>query len=472
VTGGALGVAVAFAVNWAMRRFLVVRLPRFEQVAIDGRVLAFAVALSVLTGLAFGLVPGLRASRGDIRGALHEGGRGVFGSIRRDRLRRSLVIGEVALSFVLLVGAGLLIKSFGLLLAVPLGFDPERIVTSYVALPPGRYADSTKQRAFYRQALESMTSLPGVTAAAFASNLPIEGGVNGGVAIEGREFPSGEGPVAEKRIVSTNYFQVMRAKAVAGRLFDSREVAGGPPAAIVNQAFVRRWFPGANPIGKRVDFAWDTQGMQTIVGVVADVREGALDQAIAPAIYIPVEHRASSGMYLIVRSSIDARALMGAVQRKLHEIDRDLPLSEVRTLSAVMQTSVAGHTLTASILGTFAALALVLAGVGLYGVISYSVVQRTQELGIRAALGAQRVDLLRLVLRQGVGFVAAGFAIGLAASLGFGTLIAKQLYGIGPTDPATFALVAALLAAVALLATAVPAMRATRADPLRALREE
>jgi len=472
VLGGVLGIGLAFGGAAAMRAWLTIRLPRFEQVSIDGRVLGFAVLLSVLTGLGFGLVPGLRASRGDPRQALHEGGRGVFGSIRKDRFRRALIVGEVALSFILLVGAGLFIKSFGRLLGQPLGFNPDRLVTAYTALPARRYPDSSAQREFFRRELEAVSAIPGVEAAALASSLPIEGGVDGRIGIEGKTFSPDNSPMAEKRVVSNNYFQVMGARLVAGRLLDGRDAAGAPPVVIVNQSFARRWLPNENPVGKQVAFSWGTEGYQTIVGVIADMREGALDQPSNPAIYIPVEQRANDGMYLLLRSAVSPPALVGVVRKTLAGIDHDLPLSEVRTLSEVIRSGVASQTLSASILSTFAALALVLAAVGLYGVISYSVVQRTQELGIRAALGAQRRDLMRLMLRQGAGFVIAGIVIGVGGALGLTQLIAAQLYGVGPTDPLTFVLVALLLAAVTLAAAAVPALRATRADPLQVLRQD
>jgi predicted permease len=472
VVGGLLGIAVAYGGSWAMRRWLTISLPRMEAVAIDGRVLAFAFGISVLTGLVFGLVPALRASRSDVSTALREGGRGVFGSIRRDRLQRALVIGEVALSFVLLVGAGLLIKSFGQLLAVPLGFAPERIVTGYVYLPASRYPDSVRQRAFYTRTLEAVSAIPGVEGAALASNLPVEGGTSGGVPIEGKTFPPGSGPVAEKRIVSVNYFQVMQTRLVAGRFFERTEAPGTQPAVVVNESFVRRWFPGESGVGKRVEFAWDIQGVQTIVGVVADIREGALDEPINPSIYIPVEQRSNSGMYLIVRSSVGAAPLMAAVRQTLHNIDPDLPLSEERTLAQVISADISGHTASAAILGAFAALALLLAGVGLYGVISYSVAQRTHELGVRAALGARRGDLMKLVLRQGAGFVIAGIVIGVAGALGFARVMSAQLFGVAPSDPVTFLIVALVLACVAFVATVVPAVRAMMANPLAVLRTE
>jgi putative ABC transport system permease protein len=384
-----------------------------------------------------------------------------------------LIVGEVALSFILLVGAGLLIRTLERLLDQPLGFDPNRIVTAYAVLPASRYPDSIARREFFRRQLEAVSALPGIQAAALASNLPVEGGVNGDIGIEGKELPNDEAPVAEKRVVSANYFQVVGARLVSGRWPDARDAAGAPPIVIVNQSFARRWLPGEAAVGKRVAFFWETEGFQTIAGVIGDLREGSLDQPSRPAIYIPVEQGGpSDAMYLLVRSAMHPSDLIALVRRTVAGIDPQLPLFEVRTLSDVIRTDVAGQSLSASILGAFAALALLLAAVGLYGVILFSVVQRTQELGLRAALGAQRGDLLWLVMRQGTGFVIAGILLGAAGALGLTRLMASRLYGVGPSDPPTFAFVAILLAAVTLAAVAGPALRATRADPLQALRQD
>lgn len=469
--GGLLGIALAWGGLWIVRNVLVVPLPRFEQVAIDTRILIFAVALSILTGLLFGIVPGLRAARADARHLLNDGGRGVFGNISRDRFRRALIVSEVALSFVLLVGAGLLLRSLGQLRSVPLGFAPERVLTTYVALPSSRYPDSLLQRRLFQNLLDSISVIPGVVGVALTSSLPVEGGTNGGVRIEGREFPPGQQPMAAKRVVSRGYLEVIGARPVAGRMFDARDVAGAPMSVIVNESFVRQYL-GSGAIGTRVDFAWQTGGMQSIVGVIADVREGAPAEPVEPSIYIPLEQRSNEGMFLVVRNATNPTNLIATVRDRVRALDPDLPLGEVRTLDAVVRASVAGEAAASSILGTFAALALILAGVGLYGVISYSVVQRTQELGLRAALGARRPDLVRLVLRQGLGLVAIGLVLGAMASLGFGRLMASQLFGVGPRDGVTFAAVAAVLALVALAATALPALRATRADPLVALRQD
>ena len=466
--GGALGIGLAYASIAALHRWLPTRLPRFDQVRVDARVLLFAVVLSVVTGVLFGLVPALRAARSQTTEALREGGRGVFGGLRRDRFRRALVTAEIALSFVLLVGAGLLLRSFDRLLAVRKGFEPEHVLTASVVLPSVQYGDAARQRMFWEELEGRLRVVPGVEAVGLTSSLPVEGGVNGGISIEGRSFAADAEPVVEKRVVSAGYLPAIGARLVAGRGFDARDAAGAPAVVIVNEAFVRRWMPGETPIGKRVDFGWGTEGLQTIVGVIADMKEEELDQPASAAMYIPVSQRASDAMYVVARGATDVAA---SVRRAVLTMDRDLPIAELRALSDVTTAGVAGQRLSASLLGVFAFLALLLAAVGLYGVISYAVAQRTQELGVRAALGAQRADLIRLVVRQGATFILAGLAMGALGALASGRIIANQLFGVGAADPATFALVAVLLAAVALTAVLVPALRAARADPLVALRQ-
>jgi predicted permease len=366
----------------------------------------------------------------------------------------------------------LLLRSFERVLSVPLGFESRNVVTAMVALPFSRYTDSTRQRTFFSELLSRLEAAPGVDAVGLTSSLPIEGGTNGGVSIEGREFPPDQAPLAEKRIVSAGYLSAMQARVVRGRRFDQGDVSGGANVVMVNEAFARTLFPGEESVGKRVAFQWEIEGMQTIVGVVADMREGALRDEVPPAIYIPFTQRSTDAMYVVVRGALPPPMLTTIVRETVSAMDPNLPLAQVRTLNDILANGVATERVTASLLGTFAGLALLLAAVGLYGVISYSVAQRTQELGLRAALGARQSDLMRLVFRQGTGVLVAGLAAGAVAAFGFAGLIASQLYGIGPRDPATFAVAGGLLAIVALAATFVPALRATRSDPLQALRAE
>ncbi len=472
LAGGAMGIGLAYGAVWAAHRWLTIGVPRFAQVTIDGRVLAVAVAVSMATGVLFGLVPARRAARGDLNAGLREGGRGVFGSAHRDRVRRTLIAVEVALSVTLLVGAGLLLRSLVALTNVPKGFDMRGLTTAAVALPTSRYPDSVRQQTFYRDLVREVGTIPGVRGAALASSLPIEGGTSGDVTIDGKTFPADDGAIAEKRVVSADYLLVLGATVRSGRLFDARDVAGAPPVVIVNEAFAKRYLPGEQAVGRRVDFAWETTCCQTIVGVVADLREGALNERSLPAIYIPVEQRSAGFMFLVVRTSLDAARFAAAVRTKLKALDPLLPVTQVRTLDDVMAAGISRERLSATLVTVFAALALVLAGIGLYGVVSYSVVQRTQELGVRSALGATGGDIVRMVLRQGLSAVAIGGVAGVAGALASGRVLASHLYGVGAHD--TVALIGAVvvLGLTAVVAAGVPALRAARADPLDALRSE
>ena len=470
--GGALGVGIAYAALIGARSWLPSRIPRAEGIALDERVLLFALALSLLTGLLFGVYPALRAARQDAGVVLREGSRGASASLARDRVRKALIIAEVALSFVLLANAGLVIRSFERLSSVETGFDAARTLVALVLLPQSRYADSVRQAAFFDDLLTRAAVIPGVEGVALTSSLPVEGGVNGGFAIEGITFPDSAQPMAEKRIVSPNYFEMLGARLISGRTFDETDLLGGPGVMVINESFARQWFPDGNAVGKRVAFSWGIEGMQTVIGVIADIREGALHRPSSPAMYVSFRQRPNDAMNVLVRTTGDPNAAVPALRRVVLGIDRDLPLTQVRTLADVLSNGVAGPRLSAALLGIFSLVALFLAAVGLYGVISFSVLQRTREIGIRAALGADSGDILRLVLGQGVVLVLAGLALGLGLALASGRIMANQLFGIAANDPGTFVGVAVLLGVVAMVAAALPAVRATRIDPLVALREE
>ncbi len=474
LAGGVLGVAVAYGGLAALRAGAAATLPRASEAAVDGRVLAFALAVSAATGVLFGLVPALRLSRaGGPAELLRGAGRGTVGG-PRDRVRPALVVAEVALSFLLLVGAGLLLRSFGRLLAVDKGFDAAHALTFSVSLPNARYPQAPQQYAFFRRALDAVRAVPGVRGAALASNLPLDGGANGGVTIPGKSFPPGAGPVADKRIVGADYFRVLGIPVVSGRAFADADGPDAPKVAVVNAAFARRYFPGENPLGKRVDFGWETVGTQEIVGVVGDLREHGLAEPAPPVIYVPFGQRTGETFaFFVVRAegAGDPLRLTGAMRAAVYAVDRDQPIDQVRTLDAVVASGLADRRLALSLLGGFSALTLVLAAVGLYAVVSHAVSQRVQEIGVRMALGAETGTVLRLVLRQGGALVGAGVAVGAAAALGGARLLAGMLFGVGPADPATFVAVAAVLGGVALAASAVPAVRASRVDPVRALRD-
>jgi predicted permease len=341
-----------------------------------------------------------------------------------------------------------------------------------LSLPASRYPELHRQTAFFHDLRERVAVLPGVRAAAFVNNLPLEGGVNGTVIIEGREFPPDAEPLTEKRIVSPGYFDVLRTPVLAGRAFDDHDDAESAPVVIVNRAFADRFFPGESALGKRVDFAWETQSMQEIVGVVEDVRERALHLPAEPAMYIPHAQRPEEDGYLIVRTSGDPQLLVPALRAAVAEIDATLPISDVRTLEEVMAQGLSERRLATSLFGVFSLVSLGLAAIGLYAVISYTVLQRRQEIGIRMALGARAQQVIRSVVGQGLGLIGAGVAAGVLAALVLGRLLSALLFGIDATDPITFAGTALLLVAIALLASIVPALRAARLDPASVLRSE
>jgi predicted permease len=471
--GGVLGAGLAYVVVGVLRQSTSTHLPRLADVHVDARILAFTFGLSIVTGLLCGLVPALRATRVDLAHVLRDGGRGATTGLGHDRFRRSLVATEIALSFALLVGTALLLRSFQQLMATNKGFDSDRLVSASLSLPYSRYPDASRRVAAYDEILMRIRALPGVQAAALTTNLPIEGGTNGGVRVEGKTFPSDQDAVAEKRVVSDGYFETIGARFVAGRSFTHGDAAGAMPAVIINATFARRLLDGATAIGRRVDFNWDTEGFQTVVGVVADIKEQALTESRpAPAIYIPIAQRPISSAFLVVRTSGDPSSLLASIRRAVVSVDPSLPLSNIRTIDTILRTGVSAQRLGMSLLGAFSLVAVVLAAIGLYGVISYSVVQRTQELGVRAALGATRAGIVTLILGQSGGVVAIGLAAGaVLARFGAG-LLAAQLFGVTPGSVGIYVVVAATLAVVALAASAVPAARASRIEPLAALRAE
>jgi predicted permease len=471
VVGGVLGIALAYAAVGAVRGMPGLRLPRFSETSIDWRVMLFALALSILTGIAFGIVPALRATGDSTNSVMRDGARGVAGSLRHDALRRTLMIGELVMSFVLLGCAGLLLRSFDRLMHVPKGFSAEHVVTGAISLPGSKYGDGPSQVAFWSQLLDRVRAVPGVSQAGVTSGLPVLGGANGGINIAGRTYTDANRPIADKRFASAGYFPSIGAQFRRGRDFSPADVATSQQVAIVNEQFVKKFFPGEDPIGKQIDFLWDTKGLQTIVGVVADVREGALNAPISPSVYVPITQRPDSYMYLTVRSTIDELSIVPALRKALHELDSNVPLADVRTLDEAVSSRVTTEKMTTALLVGFAVLTLVLAAIGLYGVISYSVAQRTQELGVRAALGAQKGELLAGVFREGMSFVLVGLVIGGIAARAASQLISARLFGVTPGDPVVFTAVAGLLVAVAVLALLLPAMRAARVDPIVALRE-
>jgi putative ABC transport system permease protein len=465
--GGFFGIGLAYAIASVARTMLVGTIPRVATVAIDGRVLAVACGLSLVSGFFFGVTPALRATRRDVVSGLN-GARGTVEHLSRDVVRRTLMVGEIALSFVLLVAAALLAESYLHLVNVPKGFNPDNLITARVWLPSTRYAAGTSQDAFFDRLTERLASDFGPRAVTLASDLPIEGGTYGSVAVTSPRFPDGAAHV-EKRIVSSNYFDVLKARSIRGRFFQPSDVPGSQPVVVVNETFARLWLEG-DPIGQNVAFSWGINGTQTVVGVVADVREGGLDEQPKAAIYISRAQRPNSDMHVIVRTSRVPSEVMKLIRASVAGLDATLPVIDIRSADDIVAGSARPQQLTGSVIGAFAASALVLAAIGLYGLISYSVAQRRQELGVRAAIGARPRDLMYLVLRQSLRVTVIGIVCGVAASLAVSRLLSAQLFGIGGRDPLVYVAVGLLILIVALLASAMPTWRATRANPLDALR--
>jgi putative ABC transport system permease protein len=444
-----------------------------QDIALDGRTLLFTLALSLAAGVLFGVLPALHVARGDLHDTLKaSGGRGVAGG--QGRARSTLVVAQVALSLVLLVGAGLMLKSFQRLAHVNPGFDAEHVLTAKLSLPRTKYDSAYKQVAFFQQVLERVAAVPGVRAAGAINWLPLSGLRSAtDFTIDERPAPAqGQAPDADVRSVDASYFRAMGIPLLKGESFTGRETAGAPKTVVISEALAQKYFPGENPVGKRISMEWDDTLHAQIVGVVGDVKHLGLD-SIAPAtIYWAMPQFPSNFMTLVVRTTDDPQRVAGAVRREVWSLDPDQPLADVKTMDDYLGQSVARRRFDAVLLGAFATLALTLAAIGLYGVVAYSVEQHTREFGIRMALGASAVSVLRRVLGQSLALTLVGVGAGLVGALLLTRLLASLLFEVSATDPAVFAGIALLLCATAVLASYLPAKRATRVDPMEALRYE
>jgi putative ABC transport system permease protein len=455
--------------------------PRIMNVSLDLHILAFTVAITLLTGLSFGIVPALQASKPNLNEMLKDAGRGSTGGRRQHAVRNALVVLEVAISLVLLVGAGLLMKSFIGLQNVDPGFDPKNALTVAISLPERKYPEKKLQEAFFKQLIERVSALPGVQATAAASNVPFGnihwGNWDRGFRVEGRTSNSsgGEGGTAYYS-VSPNYFKAMGIPLLRGRLFSEFDTASAPRVAIINSTMATRFFPDVDPIGKRIQLTdrvkIGSQDYREIIGIVADVKSNVLDQQSHPQTYEPYTQEPFPSMTLVVRAAGDPISLGESIRREVFQLDREQPIFGIVTLERLISTSTSQQRFSMMLLGVFAAAAIALASIGLYGVMSYAVAQRKNEVGIRMALGAQRRDVLGLILFQGLRLTLGGIAIGLIAAWAATRLLINLLYGVSATDPLTFASVSLLLIGVALFACYVPARRATKVDPVVALRQD
>jgi putative ABC transport system permease protein len=478
--GGVIGLVLAF---WSVRALVAINpsnVPRVQELSIDGTVLLFTLVIALATGLLFGLVPAVQVSRGDVHATLKEGGRGGSADRAGLRVRRTLVVAEIALALTLLTGAGLLIRSFARLQGVDPGFNPSHLVTFTLSLPKSKYPTDTATSAFYDAVLPRIAQIPGVRGVGAATVLPFDGNWStGGFNVEGyTPPPNGNGPWGDIRIISPGFLQTLEVPLRRGHLLTPQDAQGKLQVALVDEEFVKHFYkPGEDPIGKRIWFGPSTPNDSTqyitIVGVVGHASQEGLDATRRAQLYLPYRQAGGpSFLSFAVRTNGDPMRAIGAVRATIQSVDRDVPISRVQTMDEMMEASLGQRRLSMVLLGIFSGIALLLAAIGIYGVMSYSVTQRAREMGIRMALGARPRDVLRLVVGQGMVLVFIGVAAGLIAALALTRVIASQLYAIRPTDPVTFVAVAVLLAVIALMATLIPASRATRVDPVVTLREE
>jgi putative ABC transport system permease protein len=477
LAGGVLGLILSSYGVTAITKLLPRDFPRLNEIGMDWRVFGFTLGASLLTGLLFGFAPALHLSRGDVQDAMKETSRGTAGGARHTRLRHTLIITEVALSVVLLAGAGLLFRSFLRLQAVDAGFTPQQVLTARLSPAGPQFSDDESLMNFYDQVLERTRAIPGVESAGAINTLPLHPGPTLGFRIEGRSIvPVDKWPHTNFRNVSPDYFRTMNIPVLKGRAFTPQDDSNAPLRLMINQALAQRDFAGEDAVGKRVTFGNPRQDGEPvwyeIVGVTANVRSLELREEAPAELYFTSKQSLFQNMALVVRSTIEPESLAPALRQAVAEVDRTVPVSEVRTMEHIVSESVTQPRFNLFLLGVFSCLALLLSVAGIYGVTAYTVTQRTHELGIRIALGAQVGDVLRMILGQGMAVIGAGIVIGLIAAFALMRLMNSLLFGVSAADPLTFVGITVVLVGAGLLACYIPARRATKVDPLEALRYE
>jgi predicted permease len=477
--GGGLGLLLAIYGVTVLKSFIPATIAQAQAVTIDGKVLLFTFAVSMVTGLVFGLIPALQASNFNLNETLKEGGRDSGAGTRGNRIRSLLVIAEVAISLILLVGAGLLINSFLRLRGVDAGFRSDNLLTMRIVLPDLKYKEHAQRTAFYSDVINRVQALPGVESASVANWIPlVRQGDSTGFSIAGvPDGGPGQRPVVMTRVVDPKYLQTMRIPLLQGRNFEPQDKLESPAVAIINETMAQRYWPNQDPTGKRITTgrftSTDPNDWITIIGVARDVRQVDLAVEPKPQMYLTyIQADFFAPRHLIVKTKVEPMALAATVRKAVWDVDKDQPVSNIRSMEEVLSESIARQRFSMLLLGIFAAVALVLAAVGIYGVMSYSVTQRRNEIGIRMALGAQKSDVLKLTVGHGLKLVMIGVAFGLAGAFALTRLMSSLLFGVRATDPATFIAISVILVAVALLASYIPARRATKVDPLVALRYE
>ncbi len=475
--GGALGWMLAVWGVELITRLLPRGFPRLREISLDWRVLLFTLLASVSTGILFGLAPAWQSAKTDVHETLKESARGATGGWRQRRLRHLLIVAEIALSLVLLAGAGLLLRSFTHLQSVSAGFTPQQVLTARLSPAGAAYRADPAYISYFRRVIERVRIIPGVEAVGAINKLPLTWGDTAGYRIEGRPLLTPDKwPEAEYRAVSSDYFRALSIPIVQGRAFNERDNEAAPQVMIVNQALARRDFPGENPVGKRINLgATDRTGQPVwfeIVGVAANVRSPDLTEESQPEFYLSGLQDTFDEMSLVIRATVEPASLASAVRQAAAEVDKTQPVSNLTTMEAFVSEAYARPRFNLVLLGLFGGLALLLSAAGIYGVMAYGVAQRKNELGLRLALGAQPHDVMKLILRQGLRLISVGLVLGLVSALALTRLMKSLLFGVNATDAVTFAAVTLLLLVVALLACLIPARRATRVDPLATLRQE